>query len=545
MEDPFVEDCQYLTVPLGTAKSLVTYELTYSLPRGAGTDCPGGGCHTELTVEVFWEDQSQTVYGHSETVTPLSMLGWTCHANPSEMWPNAETCLKRVSQVIYVAGMTALNPATFSVYVSAGMAGSSVQEWFSISLVAGELVQLRTAAFDYQPGSDDGIDGLRIDETTAIAKPEWEAVTRETPATDGAYSERTVSPAALLTSKKLKVKATFWGSDQWESAVMKAKTQLPDGTASPYGELGPMTVEFDEFGVSGDVVFESAAASDKVGANDITLKWEIVSITSRPDAYHEQPFPLAVPGYESRRTTHRIYTVLRAPVAPMAEPWAKVLELSGAMLAPLESSATDETRVREIADAIFYSKWTGYTTRFFKPRRGYTYDPAKVCSCFVIIGEGPDQKLDQQLNLQMVLSKLELTDGGPVPLQCNDSSNLNAVLAASQGIDAKPTTILHSATNPEIKPWVSLAPTALYRSAGKSDCRIGSFSFHQVASLSNVYDTSIRAATGSEASCEAGEHFYGLTQSAYLSTVFPTQPSNLTRFVRPSVTTGNCGCDEQ
>lgn len=541
MEDPFVEDCQYLTVPLGTAKSLVTYELTYSLPRGAGTDCPGGGCHTELTVEVFWEDQSQTVYGHSETVTPLSMSGWTCHANPSETWPNAETCVKRVSQVIDVAGMTALNPATFSVYVSAGMAASSVQEWFSISLVAGELVQLRTAAFDYQPGSEDGIDGLRIDETTAIAKPEWEAVTRETPATDGAYSEGTVSPAALLTSKKLKVTATFWGSDQWESAVMKAKTQLPDGTASPYGDLGPMTVEFDEFGVSGDVVFESAAASGKVGANDITLKWEIVSITSRPDAYHEQPFPLAVPGYESRRTTHRIYTVLRAPVPPMAEPWAKALELSGAMLAPLESSATDETRVREIADAIFYSKWTGYDTRFFKPSRGYLYNPFGTCTCGTIE--------QQTLDLTYVLNQLGLGENEPVNLQCSDTSNFHAILAASQGITALPTFIHDTRPAPPGSPdgqyWELLNPTALYRRAGavpavEDACNSDRFTFHQVASLGSLYDTSARSATGTKAACTFGANFYGLSYSTYLQTVFPTQPMEYTSFTRPTVGINAC-----
>lgn len=526
------EDTRYYAVPLGGKQTIFTFEMTFSLPRGRGVDCESGGCHTTVDVTLIWDEAFAVLDGHHEVVTPLSIGSWTCYAEPSDRWPNAETCFKRVTKIVDILGMT---PQTMKLMCSASTAASSAFERFSLQGVAGELVQLSSAKFDFAAGSDDGLDGLRIDETTEIAKPEWEADVRETPATDGAYAEGTVSPAAFLANKKLKVKAKFWGSDQWESAVLSATSVLPDGAASPYGALGQQTVTFDEYGESDEVEFESANAHDKAAANDITLKWQVVSITVRPDAYHEQAYPLGVPGFNSRNTTHRIYTVLKTPVAPMTQPWAKVLELSAPMLAGLAANETDENRLREIADGIFYSKWTGYDTRFFTPHRGYLYDPGGSCSC--------GSTTQQNLNLTYVLTQLAAGGSEQVKLQCNDSSNFSSVLAASQGIAAAPTLIYDSRSTAE--GFVPLAPTALYRRAGSipptdQQCWINEFNFHQVASLSYLYDTSARSATGSTSACTPGSNFYGFGNSQYLATVFPAQPLAYTTFTRPSVGVSSC-----
>jgi hypothetical protein len=150
---------------------------------------------------------------------------------------------------------------------------------------------------------------------------------------------------------------------------------------------------------------------------------------------------------------------------------------------------------------------------------------------------------NQLFNLSFVLSELEATDMVFLDLQCNDSSNFHALLAASQGITALPTLILDTRSMP-------LQPTALYSRAGYGACteRCWSdvFNFHQVASLGEpLYDTSARSATGSLMYCTPGANFYGLLHSSYLAAVFPTQPSTHTGFYRPTVGIGACTCSQQ
>jgi len=138
------------------------------------------------------------------------------------------------------------------------------------------------------------------------------------------------------------------------------------------------------------------------------------------------------------------------------------------------------------------------------------------------------------------LDELGAGNSGLVELQCNDTSNLHAILAASQGVDAKPTFIIHAGSDMANDQWVLLAPTALYSSAGWNECRIDPFRFHQVASLNSLYDTSAREAAGNTEVCTPGANFFDLNQADYLSMVFPTQPGASTRFTRPTVFATGC-----
>jgi len=340
----------------------------------------------------------------------------------------------------------------------------------------------------------------------------------------------------------LRVKAQFTGLYEYQSAVVKATITMADGSPSPYGELGQQSVSFDydetfEW-VSTPLVFTSTQSATAIAVRDLKFNWQIVSVQYRPDYYRTLPWWLAFPSsVGSRTTTHRIYTLYRVPVDSMAVPWAKALELSSGMMSTLTGSSTEESAVHLLADGIFYSGWTEYDTRFFKPSIRYLYVPQGDASC--------GNHLQQTLRLAYVLGKLTGPAGSNAVLQCNDVSNFHAVLAASQGIVALPTFILDTRTLTS-GVWVPLASTALYRRAGvipqgDPPCWEQQFVFHQVASRDTLYDTSARSATGSTTSCTPGPNFYGLGQVAYLSTVFPTQPSDQTTFTRPTVGIGTCG----
>lgn len=290
-----------------------------------------------------------------------------------------------------------------------------------------------------------------------------------------------------------------------------------EGQDVPWGDVAPRTVTFTN-GISSAISFTAPRQNASVGAYDVVIDWRAVSCQTQTGSIGAIPIG---------STRHRIYSLFAQPVAPMDTPWAKVLEMSSQMLASMSPSSTAENAVAAIADGIFYSRWTEYSIKFYSPFRPYQYDPSKRWSCGTVEAE--------RFRLQDVLNEISDSNQGlPVRMQCNENSNLHAILAASQGITASPTLILDTRST-------LLTQTALYHPAGpEAECRQDRFTFHQVSSLDFLYDTSAQAATGSVNSCTPGANVFGLTQAAYLPVVFPMQPAEFTSFTRPTVEVGSC-----
>lgn len=136
-------------------------------------------------------------------------------------------------------------------------------------------------------------------------------------------------------------------------------------------------------------------------------------------------------------------------------------------------------------------------------------------------------------------------------MQCNDNSNLHSVLAASQGIVARPTYLDDTVIDPTPS-GPRLAPAAPHTRAGNdTDCQVQTeatrFTFHQVGSLSDVlYDTSVRCppagvTCSTSVTCTPrGGNFFDLSLLTYLGTVFPTQPIARTVTGPVTLTVGTC-----
>lgn len=526
------EVCGAALVPQGTGQVLVSMSMTLYF----GSYCQQNPGHPRclLDYSVSLTASGTPVYSAAATVGPGSVGTWTCAAEGGRCWTT-------VDQVIDIAAHTSEGPAELTLLLVLEGQDYSPIAVLDVLAVAGIMPSIPEITFDFAEGHSEGLT-LRIDEDTEINKPEWKWQLKDKKPTIEAYDGDTSAPAAFLAGNRLKAKAMF--SLPWASAEVKGITVLPDGSPSPYGELTVQTVQFDESYEPIEVEFESENTASEVAAADISIRWQLVSYHLPESEDYPEGETRVIPGtYIFQTTHHRIYTVYKQPVAPMEVPWAKVLELSSAMMAGMTSLTNEETAVQQIADHIFYSRWTGYTTRFFEPRRAYQYNPAKTVSC--------GSQSQQFLRLTHLLNSLALEDEDKVEIQCNDTSNFSAVLAASQGITALPSYIRDSrppppGSPPEL-PWRYLSPTALYSPAGGSPpeeslCKISVFLFHQVASYSSLYDTSARAATEEMQSCKPGDNFFGLGPSAYMTAVFPAQPANYTTITRPPVgITKQCG----
>src|SRR5262249_52927759 len=155
------------------------------------------------------------------------------------------------------------------------------------------------------------------------------------------------------------------------------------------------------------------------------------------------------------------------PTAPMAEPWATVLELSAGMTAGRTNPADV---VGQLTRGIHNSLWTGLagTAKFIVPHSTLIYDPSVVRS--VSIG---GSFAAQTYDLNAFMAALP----GPDNIQqCNDNSNLLAIFARSLGIPLNPLWFAH--VDP---PWVvasDLMVPATYYPAGRTVTETHSFTFH-------------------------------------------------------------------
>jgi len=203
-----------------------------------------------------------------------------------------------------------------------------------------------------------------IDETSgAITAPEWVVGTKERKATTAAYTNDTVAPAAYILGRPMQLQAKF-RSTELSSAVIQAVGTLRNGQPSPYGDLGPQTVTFDQnnHGDSPQVTFTSGQVNSSIGSKDIVFEWQMLSGTTIDGEEVDGASPIG-------KTDHRIYTVFRKPIAPQEVPWAKVLEIAGLMTVSLGDNPSAAAIERQIASGVFYSRWARNpaNARFFVP----------------------------------------------------------------------------------------------------------------------------------------------------------------------------------
>ncbi len=392
-------------------------------------------------------------------------------------------------------------------------------------------LRVSSITFDYSsnPATGDGLT-IRIDEATAVPTPEWDADLRVKVASGAAFDSSTSGPAAYLSSGHLLLQARFQSaSPQLASAVIKATTWLANGGSSPYGELGSQNVVFTS-GDSGPVTFLSqSTGGNKIAAYDLVIRWQLVSGTLTTGE--------TVSAYEFRETRHRIYSVLRAPIAPQAQPWAKVLELASRMTSGLAASPSDSTVLMALANGAFYSAWRYSPTsfRFFQPVAEYIYDPSQCLSCDCNTGGIFAFPLQRFLDM--------LADWSLV-MQCSDNSDLASILAASQGVDAKAMFIRDNSSPAPLE----LVTEPYYPAGDNPDCRLDLFAFHVVASLSEFYDVSGRCPVetlsgncgGQSIQCTPGENHFGLARESYMPRVFHEQPLGRTLFLPLGVTGAPC-----
>jgi hypothetical protein len=351
MEDPgsAAVSCGQLTIPKDRKQLLVTTLFTWlDLPWNNPPDpvhfgdvCPPDWpyCHFLYDASVSTAG-GNTLFSRSGLLVPPDVANWTCSA--ANYWtPNTLFCQNRTTQVIDVSSLTASDPVDVQVrlqYYPQPPATSLVMT--TLSIYAGfEIPSVMSLRFyeDRQNQAGTSAVGMSyIDGATPIIRPEWQRDIKEKMATDQPYDEQTVAPVAYVSSSKLQVKAKFKAPDDWTSAVIKGKTLLPDGTPSPYGDLGEMTVQFQwaqdgydpPYSQSDEVLFESQESANELGAYDVSIVWELKHVNYLDYwgfGSAELPLELAQP-FEGRETVHRIYSLYKNPMAPMADPWAKVLD---------------------------------------------------------------------------------------------------------------------------------------------------------------------------------------------------------------------------
>lgn len=373
----------------------------------------------------------------------------------------------------------------------------------------------------------DGIT-LKIDHASgAITAPEWVHSTKQKLPTSAAYDSDISGPAAYIVGKPLKLKAKFKGAVDLASASISAVIKKKDGASIGYTSFAAQTVSFTS-GESSEITFTSTDAHNLVEANDVVIEWNAESAVDTGSQ--------SVGGFPISQTEHRIYTVRKLPVAPMAEPWAKILELSSILSNGLDDSSDDQTVIAQMASGLFWSMWMDQPTRFFSPVYNYEYSPSVNCTCI-----NPENGLIQAIDLTEILNRLvEGTEIGEefheaAVLQCVDNANFLAALAASQGVVSRPL-MMADATLGYLK-------TASYNRAGTSvfNCHINCFNFHSVPTwepgigAKKLYDTSAQACSSSLTSCEtdttsglAGSNFFDYTYGDYLTAVFPSNtPGNV------------------
>jgi hypothetical protein len=378
---------------------------------------------------------------------------------------------------------------------------------------------------------------IRIDGSTDIpGDVEWVNGKRDQPNVPGKPWDPTQSaPAAFVKGNPITGVVTFTVSP---AAITQIQVAALNRTTGPYGNITLTTVSLSSGKYTASFTTDPTAVDNNVDVNTLTFLWQLQNVTL---AGSSTSIPLPA---DIQQTQHRIYTLYAAPVAPMAEPWAKVLELSAGIVkagGPLGSAAGDDAKiVAQLTRGIYNSKWTSFsaTADFINPTGRLSYNPEKPRT--TITGPGGSSAaggagyVSQEYPLTAFLALI--SSGVVTEQQCNDNSNLLAILADSLGISVTP---LWFAQTWPVDPadFSTFLPPTNYYGAGKTVRSSGViFTFHQIDSyMGNIYDPSTGPAAAGDPTMSGSFDDYLHT---FAPSVYPLPAGAKRKYpIRQSVTT--------
>jgi hypothetical protein len=349
---------------------------------------------------------------------------------------------------------------------------------------------------------------------------EWVNGLRDQPdVANAAWVSTQAAPAAFTEGNPIEATVYFSVAP---AGILSNITIAATGNGTPYGNIANTTLSLTGGMFQGTV--QTTGSDPNVDVNNVTFNWTLSSMQTSSGQDITLPENI-------QKTTNRIYTLYDAPTGSLAsEPWASVLELAigivkqyapGGVPTPLGANPGDDsTIVGQLTTGIYSSLWKnlGTSAYFINPTATLTYRPNKH---FTEItgptgGAAASDFESQQYNLTGFLASLA---GTSTWQQCNDDSNLLAILADSLGIDAQP---LWFATTWPVVTWSTdaLAPTSYYGAGEKTITRPGiRFRFHQIVYYDGwVYDPSTSLVSG-------GPPTMGMTFTNYVKGSFKTQAS--------------------
>lgn len=357
----------------------------------------------------------------------------------------------------------------------------------------------------------DGNIDIRIDKTTNIGNGglpgyaanedvEWIRNTREKKNEDEtAWDTNQSAPAAFVRNKVLTAEVHFTVAPAVAVEALKIKAD----STQPYGGFESTTVTYAALPSGGGeykATFTTPAAStvNEIDINTKLFSWKVESITVAGKTYNR--------AIDLRNTQHRLYTVLDTPVAPMAEPWATVLELAAGLADGQKNGAAVVT---ELTKGTHHSTWQTFANKpkFIKAAATLVYDPtragrttgwaAQTYDLVSFMGDMPNATNTQQ---------------------CNDNANVVCIFARSLGVAANGYEFDAFGPFPGEDPAGKFLVPCTYQPAGNGPVeRNERFSFHQIVQFDGkVYDPSTRPVG------EANP-IMGMAIDEYLNLAFPGQ----------------------
>ncbi len=347
---------------------------------------------------------------------------------------------------------------------------------------------------------------------------EWVNGSRNQPNTAAAaWASNQSAPAAFVRGNAVTAAVTFKVVPTAITAInISAVDQISTGVAGVYaagvyGDMPATAVTLS--GGLGTETISTKAVDNNVDINTLFFTWQLQGIT--PNVGGAITMPTAV---KIQKTSHRIYTLYAAPLAPMAEPWVQVLELSTGIAKGLGSAGGDDVKiVTALTTGIYNSGWKALvpTADFINPTATLTYIPKRRFTTIMgpTGGAVSSDYIQQQYDLTSFLKSLA---AGTTWQQCNDDSNLLAILADSLGISVTP--LWFATACPVMTTADLLAPTSYFGAGETTITRPGvRFFFHQIDAYGGlVYDPSTSGKSG-------GPPTMNMTFANYITTAFPTQ----------------------
>ncbi|MFN9368139.1 MAG: hypothetical protein ACK6CT_05145, partial [Planctomycetia bacterium] len=355
----------------------------------------------------------------------------------------------------------------------------------------------------------DGNIDIRIDKTTDIGNGglpgyaatedvEWIRNTREKMNKgETAWDTTQSAPAAVVKNKVLTAEVHFAVTPAVAVEALKIKAD----SKQPYDGFESTTVTYAALPSGGGeykATFTTPAASkvDEIDINTKVFSWKVESITVAGNTYKW--------AIDLRNTEHRLYTVLDTPVAPMAEPWATVLEVTGQLA---DGAKTGAEAVTALTIGTHHSKWTSVKHPFIKTTATLIYDPSGAIR--TTNGGG---WTTQQFDLVGFMTSLA---GAITKQQCDDNANTVAIFARSLGVAAEGLRFYGPG-------FTNLEPTTYFPAGSNTIEPPVKFNFHQIVQFAGkVYDPSTRKDMG-------GDPWVGMTFNDYLDVAFPGQRAKRT-----------------